>query len=261
MDRNLAGADARSERTGPVGPGRGPRHQRTRAIRKSPPGKRGAIPLAGPDLARTRSSCTAWTRGFPSPTRGRSISSGIPPRRNCAGRSCRIWCHPDERSLAEIASAEPAAAPGRCATSCLSILRKDGSFVPMEINASLILDSNGRMKAVHQHPARHHRAPEARTGADGRRSPVPRDLRKGRDRNHPDRPGRAPDRRQSGHLRHSGNTARRTAGPLRSNKSRWRTTPPAAQTPFRRHPAQPQGPLPPGNRACSGKTTIRSGAG
>ncbi|MBN2085964.1 MAG: PAS domain S-box protein [Anaerolineales bacterium] len=55
--------------------------------------------------------------------------------------------HPDERHLAEI-HLQNLLRTGTVRNAVLSFLRKDGSSVPMEVNASLILDSNGRMKGI-----------------------------------------------------------------------------------------------------------------
>lgn len=55
--------------------------------------------------------------------------------------------HPDERGLAE-SHLQNLMRTGTLRNVVLSIVRKDGTVVPMEINSSLILDSSGRMKAI-----------------------------------------------------------------------------------------------------------------
>ncbi|MGB7539323.1 MAG: PAS domain S-box protein [Anaerolineales bacterium] len=55
--------------------------------------------------------------------------------------------HPDERHLAET-HLQNLLRTGSLRNAVLSFLRKDGSSVPMEVNASLILDSSGRMKGI-----------------------------------------------------------------------------------------------------------------
>jgi PAS domain S-box-containing protein/putative nucleotidyltransferase with HDIG domain len=55
--------------------------------------------------------------------------------------------HPNERHLAQTLL-QNLLRTGSLRNAVLSFLRKDGTSVPMEINASLILDSNGRMKGI-----------------------------------------------------------------------------------------------------------------
>jgi PAS domain S-box-containing protein/putative nucleotidyltransferase with HDIG domain len=55
--------------------------------------------------------------------------------------------HTDERHLAET-HLQNLLHTGTLRNAVLSFLRKDGSSVPMEVNASLILDSSGRMKGI-----------------------------------------------------------------------------------------------------------------
>ena len=55
--------------------------------------------------------------------------------------------HPDERGLGQ-AHLKNLLRTGSLHNAVLSMLRKDGSVVPMEINSSLVLDSGGRTKAI-----------------------------------------------------------------------------------------------------------------
>jgi PAS domain S-box-containing protein len=55
--------------------------------------------------------------------------------------------HPDERHLAET-HLQNLLHTGTLRNAVLSFLRKDGTSVPMEVNASLILDASGRMKGI-----------------------------------------------------------------------------------------------------------------
>jgi PAS domain S-box-containing protein len=55
--------------------------------------------------------------------------------------------HPDERGLAE-SHLQNLMRTGTLRNVVLSVLRKDGSVLPMEFNSSLILDAGGRMKGI-----------------------------------------------------------------------------------------------------------------
>ncbi len=258
LDRNLAGADARHERPGFLGYGRGPRHQRTRSIRKSAAGERGTIPLAGPDLA-----------GCDLPARpGHAVLLRQPegsryPRLPLAGGTARNrppgFGAPRRAAPGGNPSAESPA--HRNSAQRRPVLPAQGWNHGADGDQRLAYSGFQRPdERDHQHPARHHRAPQAGTGADGRRSPVPRDFREGGDRDHPDRPGRAPDRRQPGHLRHSGNPARRAGGPIpRSNHAGRRCR--RRQEPVSKTSCTTAGTTTARNCACSGKTISGSGAG